>query len=74
MTDAYALRALAHPRVAPEATATLVGLGAASYLGGTAASGGQYDLAGLAMLVMLGLLVALKRVDDCAREVARRTR
>lgn len=74
MTEPYSLRTLAHPGVAPEAMATFIGLSSAAYLGATAASSGQYALSGFALLAVLGLMVALKRVDDRAREVARRKR
>ncbi|WP_135304119.1 hypothetical protein [Haloarcula amylovorans] len=69
MTKPYALRALAHPSVAPDAVATLTGFGAAAFVATTTAAAGQYRLAGFALLVVLGLLVALKRVDSRARRV-----
>lgn len=70
MSEPYSLRTLTHRDVAPEAMATFIGLSSAAYLGATAASTGHYGLAGFALLALLGLMVALKRVDECAREVA----
>ncbi|QIO23095.1 hypothetical protein [Haloarcula sp. JP-L23] len=69
MTAPYSLATLTHPQVAPEAVATLTSLGAAAYIGAATASAGQYALAGFAVLAVLGLLVALKRVDRRARMV-----
>lgn len=69
MTAPYSLATLTHPEVAPEAVATLTGLGAAAYIGAATAAAGQYSLAGFALLTVLGLLVALKRVDRRARVV-----
>ena len=74
MSEPYSLRTLAHRDVAPEAMATLIGLSSAAYIGSSAASTGQYALAGFALLAILGLVIALKRVDDRAREVARQKR
>lgn len=73
-SEPYALRTLTHPEIAPEAMATLTGLGAATYLGMSTAAAGRYTLAGLSVLAVLGLVVSLKRVDERARSVEDRTR
>ncbi|MBX0323873.1 hypothetical protein EGH21_12615 [Halomicroarcula sp. F13] len=69
MTAPYSLATLTHPQIAPEAIATLTSLGAAAYIGAATAAAGQYALTGFAVLAVLGLLVALKRVDRRARYV-----
>ncbi|NLV10670.1 hypothetical protein GOC74_12115 [Halomicrobium mukohataei] len=69
MTEPYSFRTLAHPTIAPEALASFVGLGSVAYMSGMAMRTGDYVLAGLAVMALLGLLVALNRVDKRAREL-----
>ncbi|WP_254271092.1 hypothetical protein [Haloarcula marina] len=74
MTEPYPLRTLTHPAVVDDAVIGFAALGAGAFAAGSATASGSVGVVAPSVLLLLGGLVLLKRVDESAREVARQNR